>query len=193
MSGRLLDRGVGRAWADLPLRAKGLVVVAVPLLAMLLATVLFGVALAQDRRAQGAVLQTVEVERQIAQVRVLAQAGVQLSVLVKDNPGQVDRLERVRALVDQRADILAALVANVRAGRPAATRVELLDRNKETADALIAQLEAMHGEECAPSSAWTWPPSTIPTSSCSTSTSPTCPARPSCAASGPAPSPPTSR
>ncbi|HEV3496761.1 MAG TPA: ATP-binding protein, partial [Actinomycetes bacterium] len=132
------------------------------------------VALAQDRRAQGAVLETVEVERQVAEVRILVQAGVtgyvltgerryltsyeaarrdlpqavvQLSVLVSDNPGQVDRLERVRALVDQRADILEALVANVRAGRPAATRAELLDRNKETADALIGQLEAMQAEE----------------------------------------------
>jgi hypothetical protein len=51
MSKRMRNLGVGRAWADLPLRAKGLVVVAIPLLAMLLATVLFGVALAQDRRA----------------------------------------------------------------------------------------------------------------------------------------------
>ena len=78
-------RRIGRAWADLPLRAKGLVVVAIPLLALLLATVGFGVvlatvgfgvALAQDRRAQGAVLHTVEVERQIAEVRILVQAGV---------------------------------------------------------------------------------------------------------------------
>ena len=52
-----------RTWADLPLRTKGLVVVAIPLLALLLATALFGVALAQDRRAQDAVLHTVEVER----------------------------------------------------------------------------------------------------------------------------------
>ena len=69
-------RGVGRAWADLPLRSKGLVVVAIPLLALLLATVLFGVAMAQDRRAQAAVLHTMEVEREIAQVRILVQAGV---------------------------------------------------------------------------------------------------------------------
>ena len=67
---------VWRAWADLPMPAKGLVVIAIPLLAMLLATVLFGVALAQDRRAQGAVLHTVEVEREIAQVRILVRAGV---------------------------------------------------------------------------------------------------------------------
>jgi hypothetical protein len=75
---------VGRAWADLPLRAKGLVVIAIPLLALLLATVLFGVALAQDRRAQGAVLHTVEVEREIAQVRILVQAGVTGYVLTGD-------------------------------------------------------------------------------------------------------------
>jgi CHASE3 domain sensor protein len=79
--------------------------------------------------------------------RELPQAVVQLGQLVSDNSGQVDRLERVRALVDQRADLLEALVANVRAGRPAATRVQLLDRNKESADALIAQLEAMQAEE----------------------------------------------
>ena len=113
------SRVLGRVWADLPLRVKGLVVVAIPLLALLLATALFGVALAQDRRAQGAVLHTVEVERQIAQVRILVQAGVtgyvltgerryltsyeaarqelprsiaHLGELVSDNPGQVDRV-----------------------------------------------------------------------------------------------------
>ncbi|HEV2895968.1 MAG TPA: PAS domain-containing protein, partial [Actinomycetota bacterium] len=147
---------------------------AIPLLALLLATVGFGVALAQDRRAQGAVLHTVEVERQIAEVRILAQAGVtgyvltgerryltsyesarrelpeavvELGGLVSDNPGQVDHVDRVRALVDQRAGILEALVANVRANRPAATRVELLDENKETGDALVAQLQAMQDTE----------------------------------------------
>ena len=97
------DRGVGRAWADLPLRAKGLVVVAVPLLAMLLATVLFGVALAQDRRAQGAVLHTVEVERQIAQVRILVHAGVTGYVLTGERryltPYEQARRELPQAVV----------------------------------------------------------------------------------------------
>ena len=79
--------------------------------------------------------------------RELPLAVGQLSVLVSDNPGQVDGLERVRHLVRQRADILAALVANVRADRPAATRADLLDRNKEVADALIAQLQAMQETE----------------------------------------------
>ena len=164
----------GRAWADLPLRAKGLVVVAIPLLALLLATVLFGVALAQDRRAQDAVLHSVEVERQIAHVRIQVQAGVtgyvltgerryltsyeiarrelpetvgQLGSLVSDNPGQVDRVERVRALIDERADLLEALVANVQADRPPASRAELLDQNKVSGDALVAQLQAMQDTE----------------------------------------------
>jgi PAS domain S-box-containing protein len=165
---------VGRAWADLPLRAKGLVVIAIPLLALLLATVLFGVALAQDRRAQGAVLHTVEVEREIAQVRILVQAGVvgyvltgerryltsyesarrelppavdDLGRLVDDNPGQAARLARVRALTRERAAILAALVANVRASQSPQSRAELLDRNKVTSDAVIAELQAMQDQE----------------------------------------------
>jgi PAS domain S-box-containing protein len=59
--------------------------------------------------------------------RELPLAVAQLSVLVNDNPGQADRLERVRTLVRQRA--------------------ELLDRNKEIADELIAQLQAMQDTE----------------------------------------------
>jgi CHASE3 domain sensor protein len=55
-----------------PLRAKGNVVVAIPLVALVVAAVLFGVAMAQDREAQGRVLHTVEVEHQVAQVRALA-------------------------------------------------------------------------------------------------------------------------
>jgi CHASE3 domain sensor protein len=168
------SRVLGRVWADLPLRVKGLVVVAIPLLALLLATALFGVALAQDRRAQGAVLHTVEVERQIAQVRILVQAGVtgyvltgerryltsyeaarqelprsiaHLGELVSDNPGQVDRVAKVEAIADRRARVLQALVANVRADRPPRTRVGLIDRNKETTDALVAQLQAMQDTE----------------------------------------------
>jgi CheY-like chemotaxis protein len=168
------SRVLGRVWADLPLRVKGLVVVAIPLLALLLATALFGVALAQDRRAQGAVLHTVEVERQIAQVRILVQAGVtgyvltgerryrtsyeaarqelprsiaHLGELVSDNPGQVDRVAKVEAIADRQARVLQALVANVRADRPPRTRVGLIDRNKETTDALVAQLQAMQDTE----------------------------------------------
>jgi CHASE3 domain sensor protein len=90
------------------------------------------------------VLHTVEVEREIAQVRILVQAGVtgyvltgerryltsyeearrelpravdNLGGLVRDNPGQAARLKRVR-LTEERATILTALVANVRAKQP---------------------------------------------------------------------------
>jgi CHASE3 domain sensor protein len=79
--------------------------------------------------------------------RELPEAVVELGGLVSDNPGQVDHVERVRALVDQRAGILEALVANVRANRPAATRQELLDQNKNTGDALIGRLQAMEDTE----------------------------------------------
>jgi PAS domain S-box-containing protein len=167
-------RAVGRAWADLPLRAKGLVVVAIPLAALVLATLLFGVALAQDRRAQGAVLHTVEVEREIAQVRILVQTGVtgyvltgerryltsyeqaraelpravaQLGNLVSDNPGQAQRLRRVEALTERRARVLSALVANVRAGKPPASREDLLEQNKQSSDSVIAELQAMQDSE----------------------------------------------
>ena len=167
-------RAVGRAWADLPLRAKGLVVVAIPLAALVLATVLFGVALAQDRRAQGAVLHTVEVEREIAQVRILVQTGVtgyvltgerryltsyeqaraelpravaQLGNLVSDNPGQAQRLRRVEALTGRRARVLSALVANVQAGKPPASREGLLEQNKRSSDSVIAELQAMQDTE----------------------------------------------
>jgi PAS domain S-box-containing protein len=79
--------------------------------------------------------------------RELPEAVVELGGLVSDNPGQVDHVERVRALVDQRAGILEALVANVRANRPAATRQGLLDQNKNTGDALIGRLQAMEDTE----------------------------------------------
>jgi PAS domain S-box-containing protein len=165
---------VGRAWADLPLRSKGLVVVAIPLAALLLAAGLFGVALATDRRAQGAVLHTVEVEREIAQVRILVQAGVtgyvltgelgyltsyerakvelpqavdHLGGLVSDNPDQVARLARVEALTGRRAGVLEALVANVRAGRPPQSRAGLLEQNKQSSDAVVAELQAMQDSE----------------------------------------------
>jgi CHASE3 domain sensor protein len=165
---------LGRAWADLPVAAMGLAVVAIPLLALLLATVLFGVALAQDRRAQGAVLHTVEVERQIAQVRILVQAGVtgyvltgerryltsyeaarqklprsiaHLGELVSDNPGQVDRVAKVEAIADQRAHVLRRWSPTSGPTGRRAARVGLIDRNKETTDALVAQLQAMQDTE----------------------------------------------
>jgi hypothetical protein len=82
------------------------VVIAIPLLALLLATALFGVALAQAAR-----------------------------------------MERVRAVTEERASILAALVANVQANQPPQSRAKLLDQNKLTSDAVIAELQAMQDQE----------------------------------------------
>ena len=170
-------RALGHRWADLPLRAKGLVVVAIPLVALVVAAVLFGVALAQDRDAQGRVLHTVQVEHQVAEVRALAleaETGARgylltgqdhylepyelarrvlpssvahLGSLIRDNPSQVDRLERVRALADRRLQISAALIASQRADRLPRSAISLLEQGKRTSDDLHRQLDAMQQEE----------------------------------------------
>ena len=114
-SGRV-GPGWGGPGADLPLRAKGLVVIAIPLLALLLATVLFGVALAQERRAQGAVLHTVEIEREIAQVRILVQAGVVGYVLTGERR-YLTSYESARRELPQAVDDLGRLVDD-NPGRP---------------------------------------------------------------------------
>jgi signal transduction histidine kinase len=164
----------GRAWANRSVRTKGLVVVAIPVTALVVASLLFGVATAQERQAQAAVLQTVEVERQIAQVRILVQSGVggylltgqdqyltayqaassqlptaqsRLSALVRDDPSQLSHLRQVTKLIERRLEIVAALVSSVQNNDPPRRRGLLLDRNKRTVDALNAQLDVMRATE----------------------------------------------
>ena len=170
-------RALGHRWADLPLRAKGLVVVAIPLVALVVAALLFGVALTQDRDAQGRVLHTVQVEHQVAEVRALAleaetgargylltgqdhyrepydladrvlpSSVAQLGSLIRDNPSQVGRLERVRELADRRLQISAALIASQRPDRLPRSAISLLEQGKRTSDDLHGQLDAMQHEE----------------------------------------------
>ena len=167
-------RAPGAAWADLPLRAKGLVVVAIPLSALLVAMLLFGVALAQDRRAQASAMHAVEVERQVNEVRTLLQTGVgnflltgqerylssyktasaqvpgaidQLASLVRDNPRQVANLQRVSTLAARRSEIAAAMIASARSHSPQQARLQLLDRNRQASGALIDQLNVMRTDE----------------------------------------------
>jgi signal transduction histidine kinase len=97
-----------RAWANRSLRTKGLVVVAIPVTALVVASVLFGVATVQERQAQAAVLRTVEVERQIAQVRRRDQ-------LLDRNKRTVDALNA--ELDSMRATELAAHRAHARRAR----------------------------------------------------------------------------
>jgi len=156
------------------LRAKGLVVVAIPLLALVATVALFGLAMAQDREAQDAVVHSVEVERQTAQLRILAQSGVsnylltgqdsyldsyraankdlpaaltRLESLVRDDPRQVDHLRQVMALRGRRTELLDALVAGVRTNGSPQRRLRLLDQNRQVASALTAQFDAMQDEE----------------------------------------------
>jgi hypothetical protein len=125
-------RGVGRARADLPLRSRGW--------SWWPSRCWPCCWLRADRERQ--YLTSYEQAR-----RELPEAVAHLGDLVSDNPGQADRVREIRSLTDQRGAILAALVANVQANRPPQSRVELLDRNKQVADALIAQLQAMKNEE----------------------------------------------
>jgi signal transduction histidine kinase/ActR/RegA family two-component response regulator len=167
-------RAVARAWADLPLRAKGLVVIAIPLGCFVVAAALFTVTLAQDRQAQARVLHTVEVERQVSQLRILLQSGVtgyvltgqerylasyeanarslpvalaRLRELVSDNPGQRQRLRQVRLLAERRQRLLAELVASVRANSPPGSRLVLLERARLAAEELISKIEEMQRDE----------------------------------------------
>jgi CHASE3 domain sensor protein len=120
------------------------------------------------------VLQTVEVERQIAQVLILVQSGVggylltgqdqyltayqaassqlptaqsRLSALVRDDPSQLSHLRQVTKLIERRLEIVAALVSSVQNNDPPRRRGLLLDRNKRTVDALNAQPDVMRAAE----------------------------------------------
>jgi PAS domain S-box-containing protein len=167
-------RALGRAWADLPLRAKGLVVVAIPVLALLGTVALLGLALAEDRAAQDAVVHSVDVEQQTAQLRLLAQSGVsnylltgqdsyldayrsanrdfpaaldRLRDLVIDNPVQAEHLRRVTSLRHQRQELVTALISGVWAASSPPQRLRLLDRNRQIADGLTREFTAMQEEE----------------------------------------------
>jgi hypothetical protein len=124
------------------------------------------------------VLHSVEVERQTAHVRIQVQAGVtgdvltgerryltsyetarrelpvavgKLGDLVSDNPGAGGPGGAGQGPGRPAGRHPEALVANVRANRPPASRAELLDQNldqnKVTGDALMAQLQAMQDTE----------------------------------------------
>jgi PAS domain S-box-containing protein len=170
----LRQRALGRAWPDLRLRAKGLVVVAVPVAALVVAVVGLGLAERQDEHAQRAVLRAVQVERQIAQVRILSQNGVttylltgqrsglnryraatrdlppaldRLGVLVGDNPAQLGRLRRTRTLLGQRQRVFEALLASGSAGHGPPRRLDLVRRSGRLGNALTQQLDAMQAEQ----------------------------------------------
>ncbi|MBI1790298.1 MAG: CHASE3 domain-containing protein [Acidobacteria bacterium] len=130
---------IKRVFANLPLNAKGLVVVSIPLAALLGTTLAAYSAFRQNQLADAAVRHTFEVSYRILHVLKLlvdAETGMRgyvltgtpeflepyhdvmgrlpeavagLGSLIQDNPAQVERIRRVRRLVTQRQESLDAL------------------------------------------------------------------------------------
>src|ERR671931_1632133 len=170
----LRQRVLGRAWPDLRLRAKGLVVVAVPVAALVVAVLGLGLAERQHEQAERAVMHAVQVERQIAQIRILAQNGVttylltgqrsglnryraanrdlppaldRLAGLAGADPAQLGRLQRTRELLGQRRRAFAGLLASAHPGKGPPTRIDLVKRGGQLGNGIIQQLDAMQAEQ----------------------------------------------
>ena len=129
-------------WADRPLKWKGILVVTVPLAALCLSTLFFGISLSRAKQADDAVVRSLEVQYQIQQVTTLladAETGVQgyvstgkrfflepyfeavsdlsreqaeLGQLVDDNHTQAVRSDRLGRLAGGALDVLDRLRAH---------------------------------------------------------------------------------
>jgi len=165
-----------RAWASLPLRAKGLVVIAIPLGALLVTTLLTHLINRQHTAAERWVSHTHEVRLEVQEVFTLveeAASGVRgylltgapsflapyelarrglpasldgLAVLVRDNPDQLARARRVRRLAREQLAALEALRVTASERPPEALRGRLV-ASKAQLDALRRTLRAMTAEE----------------------------------------------
>ncbi len=130
---------LGRAWSDLPLRRKGVVVVAIPLVALVVAGGSFLLVQHSSGRADRELHATLELRSQILEVRALlvdAETGVRgyllvgrdafltpyftarerlpgalgrLGSMVQDEAEQADRAARVAQMSERRLDILDTL------------------------------------------------------------------------------------
>jgi PAS domain S-box-containing protein len=163
-----------RRWIDLPLRVKALAVISIPLVPLVISAGLFAWSAQRARSAEGWVAHTLEVKAQIATVLNLlvdAETGVRgflltrnpeslrpyddatarhaaavarLSMLVADNPAQVDRLRTAGALAAARP--LADMIAYARTTN-AQPPLKLLAESRHTMDALRNELAEMQGAE----------------------------------------------
>lgn len=132
-------RRANSVWANLPLRGKGLVVIAIPLVALLSMTLSLSLLMRQDREATAWVTHSAEVQAEIQDVLALlvdAETGTRgylltgqngflqtyqlaqvalpehlarLTMLVQDNPDQSSRVERIVPLATQKLAVLSAL------------------------------------------------------------------------------------
>jgi PAS domain S-box-containing protein len=164
-----------RRWNALPLRSKGLSVIAIPLVPLLVSTVFVLIIARQGRLAEDLVSHTLEVKSSVANTLNLVidgETGVrgfllthdpawlgpyeraasqlpdamrQLMSLTIDNPVQVRHFGVVTALVGARP--LAALVAWARSDDTRTTPLELLTQNRALTVSLRQELGAMQQEE----------------------------------------------
>ncbi len=136
---RRFPNGASAAWANLPLRGKGLVVVAIPMAAMLAGALTHLISERASQQAASWVARTQEVRTSIEQVSnkvVDANSGARdylmtgqerflypyedavttlpdeiarLARLVQDDPAQAVRMHRIIAIVERDLDILTAI------------------------------------------------------------------------------------
>lgn len=166
-----------RAWANLPLHGKALVVVALPLFALLVLATSSVLVLRQSNEADARVAHTLDVLTEIQRTTTLlldAQTGARsyyltgrqdtlhhylqaqaalpesldrLAALTTDNPEQVARLRRVRELTAHHLATLEALRASAGPSGAPLPSTTLLTANDEAIDAVRAELEAMQATE----------------------------------------------
>lgn len=134
---------IAQAWANLPLRGKGLVVVALPLVALLVATAAYTLLQRQLANVEARVKRTLEIRDKIQQVQGMlfaeetsaratflarlqninvpnpsafpgqriANVLTQLEDLLKDDPPQLERMKRIKTLVDEELSGMALALA----------------------------------------------------------------------------------
>ncbi|MGH2701876.1 MAG: PAS domain-containing protein, partial [Actinomycetota bacterium] len=166
----------GRRWADLSLGRKGIVVIALPLLALVVAAGTFLWVERQEDASQAGVTESLRIRSQIQQVAQLlvdAETGVRgylltrdasfltpyreatehlpraidkLGTLVADHRGQSDRLERVDELATEKFALIEDLAVSGDQ-LPPNERDDLLRESKILHDELRAELGAMRQEE----------------------------------------------
>jgi len=148
-------RGAFAAWANMPIRSKGLVVVAIPMAALLVAVLTYLASERASREASLLVSRTQEIRASIQQVSNIlldANSGVRdylltgqegflasyesaindlpdeitrMAHLVQDDPGQSERMHRITAIVEQELDTLTTIRFSPVAG------VRLTSRQRE--------------------------------------------------------------
>ncbi len=167
----------GRRWADLSLGRKGIVVIALPLIALVVAAGTFLWVERQEDSSQAGVTKSLRVRSQIQQVSQLlvdAETGVRgylltrdaafltpyreatenlpraidrLGMLVADLPRQSERVERVDVLATEKFALIEVLADSTGGTPPAAERDDLLRESNTLHDQLRAELDAMRKEE----------------------------------------------